>query len=79
MGSVFLAARSDLEFQKRVALKIVRQGMDSAEVVRRFRNERQILAGLDHPNIARLLDGGTGDDGVSYLVMDYVEGMRIDH
>jgi serine/threonine-protein kinase len=74
MGTVYLAARADEEFHKRVALKIIRSGADSAEVVRHFRRERQILAGLDHPNIAKLLDGGTTDDGLPYLVMEYIEG-----
>ena len=74
MGTVYLAARADEHFHKRVALKIIRSGADSAEVVRHFKRERQILAGLDHPNIARLLDGGTTDDGLPYLVMEYIEG-----
>jgi eukaryotic-like serine/threonine-protein kinase len=74
MGMVYLAARADEHFEKRVALKVVRAGADSAAVVRHFKRERQILAGLDHPNIARLLDGGTTDDGLPYFVMDYVEG-----
>jgi serine/threonine-protein kinase len=74
MGSVYLAVRADEQFHKRVALKVIRSGADSADVVRQFRRERQILAGLDHPNIARLLDGGTTDDGLPYLVMEYVEG-----
>jgi serine/threonine-protein kinase len=63
MGTVYLAARADEQFHRRVALKIIRSGADSAEVVRHVKRERQILAGLDHPNIARLLDGGTTDDG----------------
>jgi serine/threonine protein kinase len=58
MGTVFLARRED-EFEKVVALKIIKRGMDTDDTLRRFRNERQILAHLDHPNIARLLDGGT--------------------
>jgi len=77
MGTVFLAARADEQFEKRVALKVVR-GSDSAEVIRFFRRERQILAGLEHPNIARLLDGGTTDDGLPYFVMEHVEGEPID-
>jgi len=77
MGTVFLAARDDAEFEKKVAIKVVR-GPDSDEVLARFRRERQILAGLEHPNIARLLDGGTTEDGLPYLVMEYVEGERID-
>lgn len=77
MGTVYLGARADDQYQKRVAVKVVR-GLDSAEVVRHFRRERQILAGLDHPNIARLFDGGTTDEGLPYFVMEYVEGEPID-
>jgi serine/threonine protein kinase/tetratricopeptide (TPR) repeat protein len=77
MGTVYLAARADDQYQKRVAIKVVR-GLDSAEVVRHFRRERQILAGLDHPNIARLLDGGTTEDGLPYFAMQFVEGIPID-
>ena len=62
MGAVYLAARADDEYSKHVAIKVVR-GVESADVVSYFRRERQILAGLDHPNIARLFDGGTTDDG----------------
>jgi len=78
MGNVYLAARADDAFQKLVAIKIVRRGMDLDEVVRRFRTERQILAMLDHPNIARLLDGGATDDGLPYFVMEFIEGEPID-
>ena len=78
MGTVFLAARADEQFEKRVALKVVR-GSDSEEVVRFFRRERQILAGLEHPNICRLLDGGSTEEGLPYFVMEYVEGEPIDH
>jgi len=77
MGTVYLAVRADDEFQKRVAIKIVKRGMDSDAIVRRFRRERQILAYLDHPNIARLLDGGTTEDHLPYFVMEYVEGLRL--
>ena len=77
MGTVWLAARADDQFEKRVALKVVR-GSDSDEVLRFFRRERQILAGLEHPNIARLLDGGTTEDGLPYFVMEHVEGVPID-
>jgi serine/threonine protein kinase len=79
MGSVWLASRFDHEFKKRVAIKMVRRGTDSHEILRRFRIERQVLAGLDHPNIARLIDGGSTPDGLPFLVMEYVEGTRIDH
>lgn len=74
MGTVYLAIRADEQFKKRVAIKVVRRGMDTEAVLRRFRQERQILAGLDHPNIARLLDGGNTEDSLPYLVMEYVEG-----
>ena len=78
MGDVYLAVRADDEYQKRVAIKVVQHDLGNAEILRRFRNERQILAGLDHPNIARLLDGGTTTDGMPYVVMEYVEGEPID-
>jgi eukaryotic-like serine/threonine-protein kinase len=78
MGSVYLAARADDAFQKLVAIKIIRRGLDTDDVLRRFRSERQILATLDDPNITRLLDGGTTDDGLPYFVMEYVEGEPID-
>lgn len=74
MGSVFLAARADDEYRKEVAVKIVRAGADDAESRRRFLVERQILASLEHPNIARLHDGGTTDDDLPYVVMEYVDG-----
>jgi serine/threonine-protein kinase len=74
MGAVYLAERADAQFQKQVALKLVKRGMDTDEVLRRFRYERQILAALEHPNIARLYDGGAAEDGRPYLVMEYVEG-----
>jgi serine/threonine-protein kinase len=77
MGTVFLAVRADEQFLKKVALKVVRAA-DSEDVVEYFRRERQILAGLEHPNIARLLDGGTTDDGLPYFVMEHVEGVPID-
>jgi serine/threonine-protein kinase len=78
MGSVYLAERADEEFEQRVALKLVRRGMDTDEILRRFRSERQILAHLDHPNIAKLFDGGTTEDGRPYFVMEHVEGRPID-
>lgn len=77
MGTVFLAERSDGEFEQRVAIKIINSSVSSAELLRRFRNERQILATLDHPNIAHLIDGGTTGDGQPYLVMEYIEGSSI--
>ncbi|MBS1807890.1 MAG: protein kinase [Acidobacteria bacterium] len=78
MGTVYLATRADDQFKKRVAIKLVRRGMDSDFILRRFRHERQILASLDHPNIARLFDGGTTEDGLPYFVMEYIEGLAID-
>lgn len=77
MGAVFLAERFDGEFRHQVAIKIVRPGLDTANVRRRFLHERQILADLQHPYIARLLDGGTTLDGLPYLVMEYVDGIPI--
>ncbi len=79
MGAVFLARRADAEFNKLVAIKLIKRGLDSDFILRRFRNERQILATLDHPNIARLLDGGTTDDGLPYFVMEYIDGLPIHH
>jgi serine/threonine protein kinase len=78
MGSVYLATRDDQEYQKEVALKIVKRGMDTEEVLRRFRYERQILAHLEHPFIARLFDGGSTSDGVPFFVMEYIEGRPVD-
>ena len=78
MGEVYKAVRVDEQFQQEVAIKLVRGGYDTASVVERFRHERQILASLDHPNIARLLDGGTTEDGIPYLVMELVRGKPID-
>jgi eukaryotic-like serine/threonine-protein kinase len=74
MGAVYLAERADAEFEKKAAVKLIKRGLDTDEIVGRFRNERQILADLEHPNIARLLDGGATADGLPYLVMEYVEG-----
>jgi serine/threonine protein kinase/Tol biopolymer transport system component/Tfp pilus assembly protein PilF len=74
MGTVYLAVRADNEFRKRVAIKLIRGGMETDFAIRRFRNERQILARLEHPNIARLVDGGTTANGMPYYVMEYVEG-----
>jgi eukaryotic-like serine/threonine-protein kinase len=77
-GVVYLAARADEAYHKRVAIKVLRVGIGNAEAFRHFRRERQILAVLEHPNIARLLEGGTTDDGLPYLVMEYVQGQPID-
>jgi eukaryotic-like serine/threonine-protein kinase len=77
MGAVYLAQRADGAFQKQVAIKVLKRGTDTDEVLRRFQSEREILARLNHPNIARLLDAGTTDDGLPYFVMDYVDGKPI--
>jgi serine/threonine protein kinase/tetratricopeptide (TPR) repeat protein len=78
MGAVYLAERADQQFQMQVAIKLIKRGMDTDSVLRRFQHERQILASLEHPNIARLLDGGSTEDGVPYFVMEYIKGHRID-
>jgi len=78
MGAVYLAERADSTYEKKVAIKLLKRGMDTDELVRRFRSERRILALLEHPHIARLLDGGSTADGRPYLVMEYVEGRPID-
>ncbi|HZF08014.1 MAG TPA: serine/threonine-protein kinase [Thermoanaerobaculia bacterium] len=77
MGAVYLAVRDEPRFTQRVALKLIKRGMDTDEIVRRFVAERQILAALAHPNIARLFDGGSTPDGRPYFVMEYVEGQPI--
>lgn len=78
MGAVYLAERADGQFKQKVALKLVKRGMDSEEILKRFQSERQILAQLQHPNVARLLDGGITDDGLPYFTMEYVGGQPID-
>jgi serine/threonine protein kinase/tetratricopeptide (TPR) repeat protein len=78
MGSVYRGTRADQQYEKQVAIKVVRQGLGTAFALAQFRAERQILANLDHPHIARLLDGGTTDNGLPYLVMELVEGEPID-
>lgn len=78
MGTVFLAERADGEFKQEVALKVVRRSLADPELARRFRREREILAPLNHPNIARLLDGGVSADGEPFIAMEYVEGVRVD-
>ncbi|MEO5717452.1 MAG: serine/threonine-protein kinase [Chthoniobacterales bacterium] len=77
LGTVYLAERADEEYRKEVAIKVVRRGLDTEDILQRFRHERQILAQLDHPNIARLIDGGTTEDGQPYFVMDYVPGATL--
>lgn len=78
MGTVLLAIREEAQFKHRVAIKLLRQGMDTADILRRFELERQVLAALNHANIARLLDAGASEDGRPYFVMEYVEGRPID-
>ena len=77
MGTVYLAERSDGAFRQQAALKMLRKGLDTEDVVARFRAERQILARLEHPHIARLLDGGATEDGALYFVMEHVDGERL--
>jgi serine/threonine protein kinase len=74
MGAVFLAERDDKQYHSQVAIKLVRTGMDTEFIFARFRRERQTLARLQHPNIARLLDGGTTENGLPYIVMEYIDG-----
>ncbi|HEY3242562.1 MAG TPA: serine/threonine-protein kinase [Phycisphaerae bacterium] len=78
MGTVWLAERDDEQFIKSVAVKLIKRGMDTDDILQRFRTERQVLANLEHANIARLLDGGATDDGRPYLIMEYVDGLPID-
>ncbi len=77
MGAVYLAESADAEYRQQVAIKIIKRGMDTDEVLRRFRGERQILANLNHPHITRLLDGGQTSNGLPFLVMEYVEGVPL--
>ena len=77
MGAVYLATRADDEFRKQVAIKLIRMGGADEVAVRRFRNERQILASLEHPYVARLLDGGKTPEGMPYFVMEYVQGRSL--
>jgi serine/threonine protein kinase len=78
MGAVYLAVRADRTFEKQVAIKLVKRGIDTDAVLQRFWHERRILAGLEHPFIARLVDGGTSPDGRPYFVMEYVDGKPLD-
>ncbi len=75
MGRVYRAVRADAQFEKSVAVKLIHSPLASDDLQARFKAERQILATLEHPNIARLLDGGLTDDGLPYLVMEFVEGV----
>lgn len=78
MGAVYLAERIDGKFEQKVALKLLKREMNTSALRRRFQQEREILASLEHPNIARLLDAGTTDDKVPFLAMEYIEGLPID-
>jgi serine/threonine-protein kinase len=78
MAIVYLAERADGAFAQRVAVKVVRRGIDTDDTLRRFVQERQIVASIEHPGIARLLDGGLSDEGRAYLVMEHVEGLPLD-
>ena len=73
MGDVYLGKRADGEFEKEVAIKILRSGVRTVELVARFRTERQILANCEHPNITRLLDAGTTEEGLPYFVMEFID------
>jgi serine/threonine-protein kinase len=77
MGAVYLAERVDGDFRQLAAIKLVRSSWEAGELQRRFRSERRILASLDHPNIARLVDGGETPDGKPYLAMEYVDGQPL--
>jgi eukaryotic-like serine/threonine-protein kinase len=77
MGAVYLAERADAQFAHRVAVKILSHSVGSPQAIARFRDERQILAALEHPNIVRLLDGGSTDEELPYLVMEHIEGASI--
>ena len=78
MGSVYRAARVD-DYRQEVALKVIKRGLDTGELLARFRTERQVLAELVHPHVARLLDGGTTEDGLPYIVMEYIDGPPLHH
>lgn len=78
MGTVYKAERTDGEFHHTVAIKLIKQGVDSKENIRRFKMEREVLARLNHPNIAQLFDGGVTPEGIPYLVMEFVDGVPID-
>src|SRR6185436_8685872 len=78
MGTVYLARREDEHYRRDVAIKVLRFGLASTQAFHRFVAERQILAHLEHPNIAHLYDGGSTDDGRPYLVMELVDGLPLD-
>src|SRR5690606_6747329 len=74
MGTVLLAERAGSDFHQVVAIKLLRRGLDTDDLLRRFRAERRILAALNHPHIAKLVDGGSTPDGRPWLAMEYVDG-----
>lgn len=78
MGVVYRAERADGAFKRPAALKVVGRGANATDILERFHRERETLAALDHPNIARLVDGGTTPDGAPYFVMEFVDGVRVD-
>ena len=78
MGVVYRARRSDQQFERDVAIKLLNNPLASDDARRRFFAERQILADLNHPNVAQLLDGGTTEEGIPYLVMEFIDGQPID-
>src|SRR5204863_2852461 len=77
MRTVYVTERAHQQYEKQVTIKLIKPGMDTDTVMRNFRNERQILASFDHPKIARLLDGGTTEDGLPYFVMEFIEGLPL--
>src|SRR5690606_35722819 len=78
MGAVFLAERADGKFDQKVAVKLLKRELNTNALRRHFDQEREILASLDHPNIARLLNAGTTDDGLPFIAMEYVDGVPVD-
>ena len=78
MAVVYSAVRTDEQFKKKVAIKFIKRGMDTDEIIKRFKIEQQALAGLDHPLIAKIIDGGTTDNGLPYFIMELVEGEAVD-
>src|SRR5687768_18104388 len=77
MGAVYRATRVDGEFDQTVAIKLIKRGMDTDMILRRFRRERQILASLNHPNIGYFLGGGSTEDGLPYFVMEFIDGLPL--
>src|SRR5688500_14138652 len=77
MGVVYRAQRVDSEFEQTVAIKLIKRGMDTDQILKRFRRERQITAALNHPNIAYFLGGGSTEDGLPYFVMEFIVGKPI--